>query len=92
MFTSTFTAIVTVCIGIMAGCLVAGLYLLVRTKDNFTKAILSDLVFYSMIAIFLSWTLFNDSLIAYDVALLAAVVGGVLPTMSMARIISKGRR
>ncbi|WP_048402832.1 cation:proton antiporter [Corynebacterium pilosum] len=76
----------------MAGCLIAGLYLIVRTPDNFTKAVLSDLVFYSMIAIFLSWTLFNDSLIAYEVALLAAVVGGVLPTMSMARIISKGRR
>ncbi|STC69424.1 monovalent cation/H+ antiporter subunit F [Corynebacterium pilosum] len=87
-----FTTIITVCIGIMAGCLIAGLYLIVRTPDNFTKAVLSDLVFYSMIAIFLSWTLFNDSLIAYEVALLAAVVGGVLPTMSMARIISKGRR
>lgn len=87
-----FITIVTVCIGIIAGCLFAGLYLIVRTKDNFTKAVLSDLIFYSMIAIFLSWSLFNDSLIAYEVALLAALVGGVLPTMSMARIISKGRR
>jgi multicomponent Na+:H+ antiporter subunit F len=45
-----------------------------------------------MIAIFLTWTLTNPTSIGYEVALLAAIAGGVLPTLSMARIISKGRR
>ena len=53
---------------------------------------ISDLVFYSMIAMFISWTLLNDMSIAYDIVLLGAIVAGVLPTLSMSRIISKGRR
>ena len=53
---------------------------------------ISDLVFYCMIAMFISWTLLNDMSIAYDIVLLGAIVAGVLPTLSMSRIISKGRR
>ena len=45
-----------------------------------------------MIAIFLVWTLFNSSAIAYEIPLLAGLVCGVIPTISMARIISRGRR
>ena len=53
---------------------------------------LADLVFYAMIAIYLVWTLFNQSMITYEIAVLAALVCGVIPTISMARIISRGRR
>ncbi|WIM67922.1 cation:proton antiporter [Corynebacterium breve] len=87
-----FQTIIIVCIAIMAVSMLAGLIKIVATGDNFTRAVLSDLIFYSMIVIFLAWTLINDSLIAYEVAILAALVAGVLPTLSMARIISKGRR
>ncbi|MHA2787848.1 cation:proton antiporter [Corynebacterium sp. S7] len=87
-----FETILTVCIVIMGLALVSGLILILRTADNFTRAVLSDLVFYSMIAIYLTWTLMNDTMIGYEVAVLAALAGGVLPTLSMARIISKGRR
>ena len=36
--------------------------------------------------------MYNRTQIAYEIILLASVVGGILPTMSMARIISRGRR
>lgn len=87
-----FEIILTVCIAIMALSLVSGLILILRTGDNFTRAVLSDLVFYSMIALYLTWTLMNETMIGYEVAILAALAGGVLPTLSMSRIISKGRR
>ena len=45
-----------------------------------------------MVSFYLLWTIGNDTQISYEIVLLAALVGGVLPTMSIARIISKGRR
>lgn len=87
-----FEWILAVCIAIMTACLVSGLVLVLRTSDALTKAVLSDLIFYTMICIFLTWTLTNPTSIGYEVALLAAIAAGALPTLSMARIISKGRR
>lgn len=89
---SAFEWVTAVCIAIIAGSLLSALVLILRTRDFLTRAVLSDMVFYSMIAIYLIWALTNDTSIAYEIALLAAILGGVLPTMSMARIITKGRR
>lgn len=72
--------------------LLASLVLIIRTKNEFIRAVVSDMVFYSMISFYLLWTIGNDTQISYEIVLLAALVGGVLPTMSIARIISKGRR
>ncbi|AKK07683.1 cation:proton antiporter [Corynebacterium testudinoris] len=89
---SPFEWILAVCIGIMVLALLSGLVLIIKTSDFLTRAVLSDLVFYSMICVYLTWTLTHATSIAYEVAILAAIAGGVLPTLSMARIISKGRR
>ncbi len=87
-----FQTIMTVCIVIMALSLLAGLAKIIVTTDELSRSVLADLVFYAMIAIYLVWTLFNQSMITYEIAVLAALVGGVIPTISMARIISRGRR
>ncbi|WP_347306646.1 cation:proton antiporter [Corynebacterium sp. SA-MJD20WY100] len=89
---SLFGWIVAICIFIMGGAVCAGLLLALRSRDELTRTVISDLVFYGMIAMFISWTLLNDMSIAYDIVLLGAIVAGVLPTLSMSRIISKGRR
>ena len=57
-----------------------------------TRAITSDIVFYGMICMYLAWSMTNNAPMAYYIALLGAIAAGVLPTLSMARIISKGRR
>lgn len=87
-----FEWILAACIVVMVLSLLSGLILVLRTDDVLTRAVLSDLVFYAMICIYLTWTLTNPTSIGYEVAILAALAGGVLPTLSMARIISKGRR
>ena len=76
----------------MALSLLAGLAKIIVTTDELSRSVLADLVFYAMIAIYLVWTLFNQSMITYEIAVLAALVCGVIPTISMARIISRGRR
>ncbi|CAM3183424.1 cation:proton antiporter [Corynebacterium godavarianum] len=87
-----FQTIMTVCIVIMALSLLAGLAKIIVTTDELSRSVLADLVFYAMVAIYLVWTLFNQSMITYEIAVLAALVCGVIPTISMARIISRGRR
>lgn len=92
MPTSTFEAIIMACIIIFAICLLVALGALILSKDELTRAVLSDMVFYAMVAIFLVWTLITETMIGYDIAVLAALACGVVPTISMARIISRGRR
>lgn len=77
---------------LIAGSIISGLVLIVTTKDPLTRAVLSDLAFYGMTCLYLVWTLNNQTSIAYDIMILAALAGGVLPTLSMSRIISRGRR
>lgn len=92
MPSSAFEIIIMACIIIMALCLLVGLGALILSKDELTRAVLSDMVFYSMVSIFLVWTLITKTMIGYDIAVLAALTCGVVPTISMARIISRGRR
>lgn len=72
--------------------LIGSVIVVARVRNEFTRVVVADLIFYSMIGLYLVWSMFNDTQIAYEIVLLAAITGGVLPTMSMARIVSKGRR
>lgn len=87
-----FETIISACMIVMAVALLVGLGAVIWTKDELSRAVMADLVFYAMIAIYLVWTLLTDTMIGYDVAILAALVCGVIPTISMARIITRGRR
>ncbi|MBC3186584.1 cation:proton antiporter [Corynebacterium sp. zg-331] len=87
-----FQIILWVCGAVILACLLAGLTLILRSGDALTQVVLSDLAFYSMIALYLVWSLDHQTSIAYEIALLAALVGGVLPTLSMSRMVSRGRR
>lgn len=87
-----FETILIASIAIMAACLIIGLVAILRTKDELSRAVIADFIFYSMVCIYFVWTLFNDTFIGYEIAILAALVCGTIPTLSMSRIISRGRR
>lgn len=89
---NVFGWVVLVAFFLISACVLAGIVLIIRTKDDLARAVMADLVFYGMIAMYVVWSMNNDSSITYDIVLMAAVTAGVLPTLSMARIISKGRR
>lgn len=78
--------------GLMVVAMIMTLALIAYTRNELVRAIVSDLIFYAMIGIYVIWTMFHHTHIAYEIVLLAAIAGGILPTLSMARIISKGRR
>ena len=87
-----FVSIITGCIVVMSACLLVGLAAVILTRDELSRVVMADLVFYAMVAIYLLWTLFHSSMISYEIAVLSGLVCGAIPTLSMARIISRGRR
>lgn len=87
-----FVTLASIGLGLMAIAIIATVALMATTHDQLTAAVISDLLFYGMIGFYAVWTMFHSTQIDYEVIFLTAIVGGVLPTMSTARIISKGRR
>lgn len=87
-----FETIVLACLAVMAVCLLVVLGALIVTKDELSRAVMADVIFYTMVVIFLVWTLTKQTMIGYEIPILAALVCGVIPTIAMARIISRGRR
>lgn len=89
---SLFHIVLGVCIAVIALCILGGLVLILRTRDVLTRGVMSDLIFYSMILIYLIWSFTENVSIAYDIMLLAAIIAGIMPSLSTARIITRGRR
>ncbi|MDU0478569.1 monovalent cation/H+ antiporter complex subunit F [Staphylococcus chromogenes] len=81
-----FTCVIVV----IAACLLANLALILRSDDA-TRGVLADMLFYLMICMYVVWTLISDTSIVYEVVLLGSLLG-LLSTVSVARILSKGRR
>lgn len=87
-----FETILMGCVIVMALSLLVGLAGLIVVKDELSRAIMADLIFYAMVTIFLVWSIWTQTMIGYEIAILAGLVCGVIPTISMARIITRGRR
>lgn len=76
---------------IVAVALILVLWRAVSTRNDARRAVLADMIFLTVIAGFLVYTLFVRSSITYDVVLIAGL-GGAISTMAFARIINRGRR
>ena len=87
-----FEAILIGAIVIIVACLIIGMIAILRDKDDLNRAVLADYIFYGAVCLYFVWTIFNDTFIGYEIAILAALVCGTIPTLSMSRIISRGRR
>ena len=89
---SPFDIVCTVAIAVIAVALLSAVVLMFKTNNVLNRVVLSDMVFYSIVCIFVVWTLTTATSIGFEVALLSALVAGVLPTISLSRIVSRGRR
>ncbi|OFN53757.1 MnhF protein [Corynebacterium sp. HMSC055G02] len=71
--------------------LLVGVVLIFRVKGNVSRAVLSDTAFYPMVGVFLTTAMLRTTAITFDIAMLAGLLG-ILSTVGLARVISRGRR
>lgn len=80
-----------IAIGILGVSILVGLLRIVTATDGASRAVVGDLVFFSAIGVLLVLGMMVDSAAIGDAAMLAALLG-ILATIALARIITRGRR
>lgn len=71
--------------------LLLGVVLIFRVPGNVSRAVLADAAFYPMVGVFLTAALLRATAITFDIAMLAGLLG-ILSTVGLSRVISRGRR
>lgn len=77
--------------GILAVAVLVGLYRVATATDLATRAIVGDLVFFAGVGVLVLLGTLRDSAAVVDAAMLASLLG-ILATIALARIITRGRR
>ncbi|WP_448851747.1 MnhF protein [Corynebacterium sp. 335C] len=70
---------------------VLGAVIVFKVKENVSRAVLADAAFYPMVGVFLTTALLRETAIRFDIAMLAGLLG-ILSTVGLSRVLSKGRR
>ncbi len=76
---------------LLSAAVLLGLVQVVRATDGASRAIVGDLVFFAAIAMLSIVGILTDNEAVPDAALLGSIVG-ILATISLARILTRGRR
>lgn len=85
------TLIVWTTVAILLLAAVLGLARVLTARDDASVAAVSDLVYFCAVGTFLMIGMASESIVLLDVASLAALIG-ILATVSLARILTRGRR
>lgn len=89
--TTALTVAVWLAIGLAAAAVLVGLVRIATAPDDGSRAIVGDLVFFSAVALLVLFGMLMESAAVVDAALLAALLG-ILATVALARIITRGHR
>lgn len=82
---------VWVAIGLISVSVLLGLVRIATATDEASRAVVGDLVFFCAVALLVLLGMLTDSAAVVDAALLASLLG-VLATVALARIITRGQR
>lgn len=85
------TVIAIICEIILAAAIVVGLIRVVTAKDLGSRAVVSDLVYFSAIGMLTMIGIDVSSSIILDIIFLASMVG-ILATIALSRILTRGHR
>ncbi len=78
-------------VGILAVAIVVGLVRVATAQDDASRAVVGDLSFFSAIGILATVGLARGSASSVDATMLASMLG-VLSTIALARMLTRGRR
>ncbi len=70
---------------------VLGIARVMTATDDATRAVVGDLVYFCAVAVMIMMLMATDSAVTFDVALIAALLG-ILSTIALSRILTRGRR
>lgn len=85
------TVIVWITVGILIVSAILGIIRLVLATDEATAAAVSDLIYFCAVGTFIMLAALLDSSVLFDVASIAALLG-ILATVALSRILTRGRR
>ncbi len=69
----------------------AGLYRAYSARDAATRTIVADLVFFACVGILIVHGMLFRSAVSVDLSMIAAILG-IVATLALARILTRGRR
>lgn len=85
------TIVVSICIVILAAAVIVGLIRVLTAKDLGSRAIVSDLMYFSAIGMLTMFGILVSSSIVLDAIFLSSMVG-ILATVALSRILTRGLR
>lgn len=85
------TLIVVITITILTIAALCGIIRLATSPDEATSAAVSDLIYFCAISIFIAGAMVRQTSVLFDVASVSALFG-ILATVALARILTRGRR
>ncbi|GAA1132789.1 monovalent cation/H+ antiporter complex subunit F [Citricoccus alkalitolerans] len=91
IFDSIPDLILALAMGILAAAVILGLYRVYSATSAAERAVVGDLVFFASIGILMIIGVQTESAIVQDAAMLAAFLG-ILATVALARILTRGER
>lgn len=80
-----------VAVGLVSLAILIGLIRVATATDGASRAVVGDLVFFSAVALLILLGVVKESAAVVDAALLASLVG-ILATIALARILTRGQR
>lgn len=78
-------------VALLAAAILVGLFRVATAPDAASRAVVGDLVFFSAIGLISLVGVMNRSAASVDATLIASVLG-ILATVALARILTRGRR
>lgn len=85
------TIVVGIAMAILAVCIIIGLLQIKDAEDAASQAVVGDLIYFCGVGLIVLLSMLHTSTVVVDAAMLAAMLG-ILATIALARIITRGRR
>lgn len=85
------TVLLVISTTIVAASMLVAAFRVMRGPDDATRAVMADLTYFCAIALFVMFVIRTGSAVAMDVVMLGSLLG-VLSTVALARLLTRGRR
>lgn len=85
------TVLLAVATTIVAASMLVAAWRAMRGPGDATRAVMADLSYFCAVALFVMFAIRQSSAVALDVVMLGSLLG-ILSTVALARLLSRGRR